>query len=57
MTPGAHTLRELLDLAANEIDKMSPAEKAELRNKIRRQFGLPESDQDFLKSIGIDPDA
>lgn len=48
---------QLLELAANEIDQMSPAKKAELRNNIRRQFALPESDQDFLKSIGIDPDA
>ena len=49
-------LRRLLELATEKIKKMSDEEKADFRREVRQQFGIPESDTDFLKQCGIDPE-
>ncbi len=49
-------LRELFRVAAQQIDRLTPEQKAEFRRAVRRSFGLPEPDTEFLKRCGIDPE-
>ncbi len=49
-------LRKFLALAAEQIQKLPGDQKAEFRRDFRRQMGIPESDQEFLKRCGIFPD-
>jgi len=48
---------KVFKLASEQFQRLSEEEKAEFRRAVDRQFGIPESDTEFLRRCGIKPDA